>query len=145
MVLANLEKFSSAEARERVAKQPDPTMDDKTSERPPLEKRLKALSHKFRGYLNQAALGVISLEQLRAMGGELVMERQFLEQRLALLEAEARQEITAEQRRERILEALQDLRERWEAMTFPARRALLQHVIDRIVIYDDGVETLLRL
>jgi len=143
--LANLEKFSSSQARERLAKQPDPTMDYTTSERPQLEKRLKALGRKFRGYLDQAAQGAISLEQLRATGGELVTERQFLEQRLALLEAEAKREITAEQRREYILEALQDIRERWETMTFPAKRALLQHVIDRIVVYDDRVETLLRL
>lgn len=145
MAVATLEKFSSPQARERMAKQPDPTMDYTTSERPQLEKRLKALGRKFRRYLDQAAQGVISVEQLRATGGELVMERQFLEQRLALLEAEAKREITAEQRREYILEALQDFPERWETMTLPARRALLQHVIDRIVVYDDRVETLLRL
>ncbi len=145
MVLATLERFSSPEARERIAKQPDPTMDYKIQERPQLEKSLKALGRKFRRYLDQVAKSAISLEQLRAIGGELVLERQFLEQRLALHEAEAKQEITAEQRREYILEALQDLRERWEAMTFPARRALLQHVIDRIVVYDDRMETMLRL
>ena len=79
------------------------------------------------------------------MGRELVRERQFLEQRLALLEAEARGEITTEQRRGYVVEALENLQERWEAMTFPARRALLQYAIDRIVVYDDHIEPLLRL
>jgi site-specific DNA recombinase len=145
MVIAILEKFSSPQARERIAKQPDLTMDYEILDRPQLEKRLNSLSRKLRGYLDQAAQGVISLERLRAVGEELVRERQFLEQRLALYDAEAKQEITAEQRWEYILEALQDLREQWEAMTFPSRRALLQHVLDRIVIYDDHVETQLRL
>ncbi len=144
-VLAELHGFSSPDARERLVKQPAPAVDHTAIELPQLGKKLKALGRKFRGYLDQAAQGVISLEELRTMGGELVRQRQFLEQRLALLEAEVRGEITAEQRREYIFEELENLQERWESMTFLARRALLQHVIDRIVVYDDHVETLLRL
>lgn len=144
-VLAALRRFSSPDAREQLVTQAASAVDRKTTEQPELEKKLKALGRKFRRYLDQASQGTISLEELRAMGRELVRERQFLEQRLALLEAEARGEITAEQRRGYVVEALENLQERWEAMTFPARRALLQYAIDRIVVYDDHIEPLLRL
>lgn len=120
-------------------------LDRKTTEQPELAKKLKALGRKFSRYLDQAARGAISLDELRATGGELVRERQFLEQRLTILEAEARGEITAEQRRGYVVNALENLQERWEAMTFTARRALLQYTIDRIVVYDDHIEPLLRL
>jgi DNA invertase Pin-like site-specific DNA recombinase len=120
-VLATLRRFSSPQAQERLIKQYAPAADYKTSEKPQLERRLRALDRKFRGCLDQAAQSAISLEELRTMGGELVKERQFLEQRLALIEAEARQEITAERRREYTFEALEELQERWETMTFSAR------------------------
>jgi len=128
-----------------LAKQYAPAVDYKTSEKPQLERRLKVMDGKLRRYLDQAAQGVVSLEELGTMGRELVRERRFLEQRLALIEAEERQEITHEQRQEYTFEALGEFRERWDIIGFSARRALLQYVIDRIVVYDDNVETLLRL
>ncbi|MCK4963854.1 MAG: recombinase family protein, partial [Dehalococcoidia bacterium] len=144
-VLAALRRFSSPDAQEQLVKQAASAVDRKTTEQPELAKKLKALGRKFRGYLNQAAQGTISLDELRATGGELVRERQFLEQRLALLEAEASGEITSEQRRRHTIESLDNIQERWESMTFPARRALLQYVIDRIMVYDHDIDTVLRL
>jgi hypothetical protein len=144
-VLARLQRFSKPEAREQLIKQSASTVDSKTTEQPQLMKKLKALNKKFRGYLDKAAQGDISLDELRATGGELVKERQFLEQRLALLEAEASGEITAEQRRRHTIEALDNIQERWESMTFPARRALLQYVIDRIMVYDHDIDPVLKL
>jgi site-specific DNA recombinase len=144
-VLAALQRFSSPEAREQLIKQPAPAVDHKTLERPQLEKTLKTLSRKLRRYLDQASRGVLSLEELRATGGELVIERQFLVQRLAILEAEASGEISTEQCRGYTLDALENIRGRWESMALPARRALLQYVIDRIVVYDDYIDPLLRL
>ena len=79
------------------------------------------------------------------MSGDLLWERRLLEQRVALLEAEAKHEITPEHRKEYMLEKLEELQERWDTMTSPARKALLQHLIERIVVYDDHVETILRL
>jgi DNA invertase Pin-like site-specific DNA recombinase len=145
MVLARLQRFSKPEAREQLIKQHASTIDSKTTEQAQLMKKQKALNKKFRGYLDKAAQGDISLDELRATGGELVKERQFLEQRLALLEAEASGEITSEQRRRHTIESLDNIQERWESMTFPARRALLQYVIDRIMVYDHDIDTVLRL
>ncbi|MFQ5924819.1 MAG: recombinase family protein [Dehalococcoidia bacterium] len=141
-VIATLGRPNSLEALERFAEQHPPQ--DRTLERPQLERRLATLERRFREYLDQAAKNIIPLERLRAMGGELAMERRTLEQRLALLDAEARGEIGEKERRVHLLERLREIRERWGAMTISARKALLQDVIDRIVVYDDRIETSLR-
>jgi site-specific DNA recombinase len=144
-VLAALWRLSSPDVREQLIKQPIPPVDHKTVDQPELDKKLKALVRKFRRYLDQASRGVISVEELRAAGGNLVRERQFLQQRLAILQAEESGEITTEQRRRSTLEALENLQHQWQSMTFPARRALLQYVIERIVVYDDHIDPMLRL
>jgi len=144
-VLAALWRFSSPDAREQLIKQPIPPVGHKTTDQTELNKKLKALGRKFHVHLDQAARGVTTLEELRTAGGELVKERQFLQQRLAILQAEASGEITTEQRRRSTLEALEKLQQQWESMTFPARRALLQHLMERIVVYDDHIDPMLRL
>ena len=141
-VIATLGKPNSLEDLERFAEQHPPQ--DRTLERPQLERRLAALERKFREYLDQAAQGIIPLERLRAMGGELARERRILEQRLALLDAEARGEIGEKERREHLLKRLREIRERWGGMTILGRKALLQDAIDRILVYDDRIETSLR-
>jgi hypothetical protein len=108
-------------------------------------KQLKSLDRKFRKYLNAAAVGEMSLAELKAKGGELVRERQFLSQRLALIEAEVNGELTPEQRRQYILDEMENLQERWDSMPLPAQKDLLQYVIDRVVVFDDHIETMVRL
>lgn len=143
-VLTALWRYSSPDLREQLIRQPITPVDQKI-DRPELDKKLKVLGRKFREYLDKASRGVISLEELRAAGGDLVRERQFLQQRLAILQAEANGEITTEQRRRSTLEALENLQNQWESMTLPARRALLQYAIERIVVYDDHIDPVLRL
>lgn len=143
MVLATLGRINSPEALQLWLGQQLPATDS-TPQRPQLKRRLGALERRFRTYLEQAAQGAISLEELRAMGGEVVRERQPLKRRLAHLEAEEQGEQTEKERREHLLEMLRQIQERWDKMTFPARKALLKDVIDRIVVYDDRVETLLQ-
>ena len=142
-VMETLHKLDSIEALERWLELHLPS-EDRTSELPQLKKRLVALERKFRGSLVQAAGGVISLDKLRDIGGELIRERRILKQRLALLNAEARGELTEKERRELFLSRLMEIREQWEAMTILTRKVWLQDVIDRVVVYDDRIETLLR-
>jgi len=84
------------------------------------------------------------LDKMRDIGGELIRERQILKQRLALLNAEARGELTEKERRELFLSRLREIQEQWEGMTILTRKAWLQDVIDRVVVYDDRIETLIR-
>ena len=144
-VLAELRKLSDPDTREQLVQQPPPTTDYSKGEWPELTKRLKTIDRKFRGYLDKAAQGEISVDELRATGRDLVRERQFLSQRLNLIQAEAKGDITAEQRRETILEILDHLQQRWESLDIHARKAMLQYVIDRIVVFDEHEEVLLRL
>jgi len=142
-VRTTLERFDSLEALRRWTEL-HPWAKERASERPQLERRLGALERKFRRSLDQAARGIISLDKMRAIGRELVREGRILKQRLALLEAEARGELTETERKQHLLARIKEIRERWGATTIPAGKALLQDVIERIVVYDDRVETLLR-
>jgi len=144
-VLTVLNKLSTPQGRDQLVQQHLQPPDNSIKEQPLLAKKLKALDRKLRKHLKSTASGEISLAELKAKGGELVRERQFLSQRLALIEAEVKGEITAEQRRQYILDELENLQERWESMSLPAKKDLLQYVIDRAVVYDDHIETVLRL
>jgi site-specific DNA recombinase len=143
--LATLRKYSNPQTREQSGAEPPPVLEPGKEEIQALVTRLKSLDRKFRMILDKAARNDISIEEFRAKGRELNQQRQFLSQRLALMEAEATGEITKEQRRQFILEEMDKLQQQWDSLTLPSRKDLLQYVIDRIVVYDDRVETSLRL
>ena len=142
-VLDTLRSIASVEAVKRLAGEHDTS--GEASAGPRLDNRLKALDRKFREVLDQATEGAMSLEDLRPVAGDVVWERRLLERRTALLQAEAKQQITLQQRGEHALEMLQELQQRWDSLSPLQRKALLQHLIDRIMVYDDHVETRLRL
>ena len=142
-VVETLHKLDSIEVLEQWLELYPPP-EDRTSELPQLERRLVALERKFRASLDKAARGIISLDKLRDIGGKLIRERRILKHRLALLDAEVRGELTEKERREQFLSRLRTIRELWETMAILTRKALLQDVIDRVVVYDDRIETRLR-
>jgi hypothetical protein len=104
---------------------------------------VKSFERKFRTYLDKAADGEITIDELRELGGDVVRERRLVEERLNRIWAEARGEITAEQRRGYTLHDLDDLIARWDSLNFSAKRLLLRNVIDRIIVRDDHIETVL--
>lgn len=142
-VLDTLRGIGSVEAVTQLVDKHDASGEGATGSR--LDSRLKALDRKFRELLDQAADGAISLDELRRAAGDVVWERRLLERRIALLQAEAKQQITLQQRGEYALEMLKELQQRWDSLSPLQQKALLQHLIDRIVVYDDHVETRLRL
>jgi len=142
-VRAILERFDSLEVL-RKWMELRPQAEERASERPQLEGKLGALEKKFRRSLDQAARGVISVDKMRTMGRDLVRERWILKERLALLEAGARGELSETEHEEHFLARIMEICDRWGAMTVPEMKALLQDVIERIVVYDERVETLLR-
>ena len=103
----------------------------------------KSLDRKFRGYLDQAAKREINIKQLRELGGDVVRERRLLEQRLNLIWAEARGEMTAEQRREFTFLDLDNLLERFDSLELVTKRSLMRYVVDRVIVHDKHVETVL--
>ncbi|MEA1959362.1 MAG: recombinase family protein [Chloroflexota bacterium] len=142
-VLADLQRLARPESRERLIKQPLHATDPQVLEQPHLKKMLKSLDRKFRSYLEKAANGDISIEQLRELGSDVVKEQRMVVQRLNLIWAEARGEITAEQRREYTFQALEKLLEHWDSLSLSVKRSMMRHVIDRIVTHDKHIETVL--
>jgi hypothetical protein len=103
----------------------------------------KYLERKFRGYLDDSAKGTITIGQLRELGGDVVRERRLVEQRLNLIWAEARGEITAEQRREYTFNDLDKLLEQFDSLNMAAKRSLMRYVLDRVIVHDTHIETVL--
>ncbi len=145
LVMSMLHRYSDAHTDDFASAQGNHDHDAEAAEQAMLTKKLKAMQRKFRSYLDETARGDMSLDDLREKGGELVRQGRLLERRLALATAELNGELTPEQRRAYRLEALSNMNERWESMELPSRRELLQYLVERIVVYDDHVETKLRL
>ena len=142
-VKADLQRYARPENREKLIKNPPQVSDPQSSEQPQLKKMIKSLERRFHSYLDKAAKGEITLDELRELGGEIVRERRMVEDRMNRIWAEARGEITAEQRREATFRDLDDLLARWDSLNFSAKRTLMRNVIDRVVVGDDHIETIL--
>ncbi len=142
-VKADLHRFSRPENREKLISNPLHSSDPQLSEQPHLKKVIKSLERRFRTYLDKAAKGEIPIEELRELGGDVVRERRLVEERLNRIWAEARGEITTEQRRGYTFRDLDDLLARWDSLNFSAKRSLMRNVIDRIIVRDDYIETVL--
>lgn len=139
-VVADLERQASPEGRQPRM----PRYEPQAPERSQLQARLKALEHRFRRYLDQAAAGDMTHWQLRAAHQRLAEQREALEHRLSSLVTEARQQAQEREQEERLTRALSRTG-RWQSLSPAERRQLLQGAIERIVVYDDRVETRLRL
>lgn len=139
-VRATLDRFDNLETLRRWAEL-HPPAEERAAECAQLERKLGGLERKFRSSLDQAARGTISLDAMRAIGRELVRERRIMEQRLTLLDSDTSKGLSETEREEYLLARIKEIGQRWEAMPTLAKKALLQYVIERIVVYDDHVET----
>lgn len=145
-VLSELKGYLEAgRLEELLAGENGPAIDESAAERKRLKARLRALERRFDRHLDQAADGTITVPQLRAASGKIREMRQGLEERLAKLEAEAGRQLERAQRGERLRTALEKLSGSWDRVATSSRKALLQDVIDRVVAFDDRIETRLRL
>ena len=142
-VITELRRLSQPETREKLIKQSSNPAVAQIQQQPQLSKMQKSLDRKFRGYLDQAAKREINIKQLRELGGDVVRERRLLEQRLNLIWAEARGEMTAEQRREFTFLDLDNLLERFDSLELVTKRSLMRYVVDRVIVHDKHVETVL--
>ena len=142
MVVADLRGRNAPD----VLSQPIPEHEpgDRASGDSRLKARLRALDRRFQGYLEQAARGDITLQQLRTEGGEIVRERKDLERRLSSPGAGARRQAATAARRKHVLSLLNRIENRWDALPFADRRSLLEELVERVVVYDDHIETVLR-
>jgi predicted phosphoribosyltransferase len=94
--------------------------------------------------MDAAASGKISEEKMRALGIELAVEQLQLDEKLAEFRRLAQQQVSEEERRRQRERVLQRLRNDWLILSFSERRDLIKEALDRIVVKDDGVDTVLR-
>jgi site-specific DNA recombinase len=109
-----------------------------------LRDKARRLDRRLEEYLDSAVSGGLNQERLRSLGLGIAGEQLELEERL--VESQRLAEVRAseaERGRERE-QVLLRLRQEWSALSFSERRDLIGAVLDRVVVKDDGIETVLK-
>lgn len=109
-----------------------------------LRDKARRLDKRLEQYMDDAAIGNINREKLRALGLALATEQLQVEDHLAESSRAAQQQVTDGERRGRREVLLDRLRDEWDQLGFPDQQDLLRDIVARIVVKDDGIETFLR-
>lgn len=109
-----------------------------------LRERLRRLDRRLQQHLDAAASGRLNFERLRSLGLALATEHLAAEEGLVETQRLSQQQATESERRQQRQRALARVREEWDRLAFPQRQELLREVLDRVIVRDDGIETLLR-
>lgn len=143
-VVAELAKHSTPERLGQLAASHRLDGDSRATEISQLKSRLKALERQLGSYLDRAARGDVGPQQLRSSAGDLLRQKADLEGRIAFMETEVKGRAIEERRWQRIIEHLQNVTGKWQTLPDLERRNLLQEVTDRVVVFDDRVEIVLK-
>lgn len=109
-----------------------------------LQSRLRRLDKRLEGYMEAAALGRVSYERLRSLGSALASQRLALLESLAEAQRYVQLQATAAQRQRQRAEDMTHLAGEWDFMTPVQRQALLQELVDRVIVRNEGMQLLLR-
>src|SRR2546428_338848 len=109
-----------------------------------LRARARRLDKRLEQHMDAAASGKISEDKLRSLGIELAVEQLQLDEKLAESQRLAHQEASDGERRRQRERVVQRLRDDWLILSFAERRDLIWEALERIVVKDDGLETVLR-
>ena len=108
------------------------------------EARLRAIDRKLAQLLEDAASGDPSPLALQEAGPGLIVEWESANADLTQIKQRAlAQEREAERRRRRD-QRLEQVRDDWEQLEFLQRRELIEHLVDRVVVFDHSVTTQLK-
>ncbi len=138
--LATIAALERAVAGEEAEEEHGPELASPTR----LRGQLRNVDRELDRLMEQAAAGRVSRERLKTASIELAQRRLELEEQLEAAEARSRTRQARAERRERRQEALHQLRECWEALSFGERQAVLRETLARVLVYDDRVEPVLR-
>jgi site-specific DNA recombinase len=109
-----------------------------------LRDRARRLDKRLEECLDSAVSGRLNPDKLKTMALGIAGEQLQLEERL--LESHRLAQVRAsesERRRERE-QVLRRLRDEWDTLAFGERKDLIRGILDRIVVKDDGIETVLK-
>ncbi len=109
-----------------------------------LHRRLAQVDKRLEGYLDAAARGRLARDKLRSLSMAAATDRLALEEDLEATEVRARQHANVAERRRQREWARQRLCDEWDSLLFAERQELLRQVVERIVVTDDDIRTLLR-
>jgi len=109
-----------------------------------LRDRARRLDKKLEQYMDAAVSGKINEDKLRNLGLSLATQQLQLDEKLAESRRAAQQEASEGERRRHREHVLARLRDDWLILSFNERRDLIRDVLERIVVKDDGLETVLR-
>jgi DNA invertase Pin-like site-specific DNA recombinase len=105
--------------------------------------RLRALERELDEAMDRAAAGALTRAELRAISIDIAQRQLQLEALLPSVQGDAAAHLAPPPSADRVA-ALGRLRADWDHLPFAERRALLQDVLERVIVHDDGLEVVLR-
>ena len=108
------------------------------------EARLRAIDRKLAQLLEDAAAGDPPPSALHEAGADIIAEWESASADLAQIKSRAHAQEREADRRRRRDQRLQRVREDWEALNFPQQRDLIEHLVDRVIVFDHSVTTQLK-
>lgn len=109
-----------------------------------VEAKMRKTRRQVEEVVADAAHGIITVERMRTVGGELAREQRSFETELSV----AKERLTAQQSEAELRQHLQELRERlareWEGLGFTDLQSALREVVDRIEADGEDVRVFLR-
>lgn len=108
------------------------------------QSRLRALDRRLGQSLDAVSVGGASIQGFREESAQIVEEYERAEADAERLQARLAAHTTDAQRRRRRDQLLAQVRDGWETLSFEEQRALLADLIERVVVHDDAIQTILR-
>ena len=106
--------------------------------------RLRALDRRLGQALDAVSVGGGSVQGLRDTAAVIIEEYERAEADVERLHGRLAAHTSDAQRRRRRDQLLAQVREGWDALSFEAQRALLADLVERVIVHDHGVQTILR-
>ncbi len=108
------------------------------------EARLRALDRQLAQLLEDTAAGDPPAAALQEAGAAVIAEWEAASADLAQLKSRALAQAHEAERRRRRDQRLQRVREDWDSLSFAQQRELIEHLVDRVVVFDHSVTTQLK-
>ncbi|MCY4617557.1 MAG: recombinase family protein [Chloroflexi bacterium] len=108
------------------------------------EARLRAIDRKLSQLLDDASAGDPPPASLQEAGADIIAEWETASADLAQIKSRAQAQEREADRRRRRDQRLQRVREHWDSLAFPQQRDLIEHLVDRVIVFDNSVTTQLK-
>jgi DNA invertase Pin-like site-specific DNA recombinase len=109
-----------------------------------LRQRSRGLDRRLEGYLQAAAAGELSMEDLHKHSLEVTQEQIETEEAISALEGKRRIAQTLGEQRKARLAQIQQLRSGWDKLDFEQQQELIRALVDGVTVLDDGCIVTLR-